>query len=264
LRVIDLQEIDRCGRQGLLSDHGYERGPKTSKGQLRDAGLVTDRDRQSLERLLDAMDDHYDQRISDEQFVLQAVSARSSLGSAAIGDPDMAPAVRALEDFVKAARGGPLPLNLYGALRRELANLPPPPGWRAYGPWRTFSLRVLQSSWGIAIDLRARSAHCDAFPPDATLASGKVALAVADVDLGAQDIGQLLRGLTLMAPAIQRARPNANVLVELGAVTFTPTDYQPEGLAVAIISWSAEEFQVNQVDWDLAYDKTTNRYALRL
>lgn len=210
------------------------------------------------------MDDHYDQRISDEQFVLQAVSARSSLGSAAIGDPDMAPAVRALEDFVEAARGGPLPLNLYGALRRELANLPPPPGWRAYGPWRTFSLRVLQSSWGIAIDLRARSAHCDAFPPDATLASGKVALAVADVDLGAQDIGQLLRGLTLMAPAIQRARPNANVLVELGAVTFTPTDYQPEGLVVAIIGWSAEEFQVNQVDWDLAYDKTTNRYALRL
>jgi hypothetical protein len=75
------------------------------------------------------MDDHFDRRISDEQFVLQAVSVRDSLAPAAIGDPSTAPAVRALDDFLKAARGGPLPLDLYGALRRGLANLPPP-GWR--------------------------------------------------------------------------------------------------------------------------------------
>ena len=133
-----------------------------------------------------------------------------------------------------------------------------------YGPWRTFSLRVLRASWGIAVDLRARSAHTDAFPPDALLASGKVALAFSNVSLAPEDISQLLRGLTLMAPAIERARPGASVLIELGTVTFTPTDYQPEGLAAAIIGWSAEEFQVDQVDWDLVYDKTANRYNLRL
>lgn len=54
------------------------------------------------------------------------------------------------------------------------------------------------------------------------------------------------------------------MLIELGAVTFVPTDYQPEGLAAAIIGWSAEEFGVDQVSWDLRYDKTTNRYILWL
>lgn len=168
---------------------------------------MIDGDLLSLGHLLDAMDDHYDQRISDEQFVLQAASTRDSLDPAAREDPDLAMAVRALDDFMNATRDAALPLDLYGALRLALADLPPPPGWRAYGPWRTFSLRVLRASWGITIDLRARSAHCGAFPPDAIPASDKVALAVGDVELGSEDIDQLLRGLTLMAPAIPASTP---------------------------------------------------------
>lgn len=226
---------------------------------------MTYRDLLSLGQLLEAMDDHYDQRISDEQFVRQADSTLASLDPDAREDPDLAAAVRAFDDFVGAARQAPLPLDLYGALRFAVARLPPPPGWRAYGPWRTFSLRVLQASWGIAIDLRARSAHCGTFPPEAIHVSDALALVAAgEVRLDAEGVGQVLRGLALMAPAIQRARPDAHVLIELGAVTFVPTDYQPEGLAVAIIGWAAEEFGIDQVSWDLRYDKTINRYILRI
>jgi hypothetical protein len=110
----------------------------------------------------------------------------------------------------------------------------------------------------------AAVACCAAFPPDAVPASDTVALAAGGAGLGTEDICQILRGLALMALAIQRARPDAHVLIELGAVTFVPTDYQPEGLAAAIIGWSAEEFGVAQVNWDLRYDKTTNRYILSL
>jgi hypothetical protein len=67
-----------------------------------------------------------------------------------------------------------------------------------------------------------------------------------------------------MAPAIERERPNANVLIELGAVTFAETDYQPEGMTAAIIGWSAEAFRVDQVDWELRYDRALNRYTLRV
>jgi hypothetical protein len=86
---------------------------------------VIDHDLLSLGCLLEAMDDHYDQRISDEQLVLQAVSTRGCLDPAAREDPDLARAVRALEDFVNAAGDAMLPLDLYGALRLALADLPP-------------------------------------------------------------------------------------------------------------------------------------------
>jgi hypothetical protein len=43
----------------------------SNRGPPRDADLVINRDLLSLERLLDARDDRYDQRISDEKFVLQ-------------------------------------------------------------------------------------------------------------------------------------------------------------------------------------------------
>jgi CDGSH-type Zn-finger protein len=89
---------------------------------------VIDRDLQSLLRILDLMDDHFDRRVSDEQFVLQAVATLESLDPVARDDPDLAAAVHALEGFVNAARGAPLPLDLYGALRFALADLPEPPG----------------------------------------------------------------------------------------------------------------------------------------
>ncbi len=223
---------------------------------------MTNHDLLALGRLLDAMDDEYDGRISGEQLVEKAASTLASLDPAAALDSDLARAVRALKAFIDAAREAPSPLDLYGELRLALADLPPPPGWRAFGPWRTFSLRVLQASWGIAIDLQARSGHCGEFPPGSLQVADRVALAVGDVELGEQDTDQLVRGLALMAPAIQRRRPNAQVLVELGAVTFTLTDYQPEGLAAAMIGWAAEEFRVEQVAWELRYDGNINRYVL--
>lgn len=74
-------------------------------------------------RLLDAMDDHYDQRISDQEFIRLAASTRNSLESPAEYAPDIAVAVRALENFLSAATGGRLPLDLYGDLRLALADL---------------------------------------------------------------------------------------------------------------------------------------------
>lgn len=66
----------------------------------------------SLLRLLDAMDDHYDRKISDDEFMRMAASTRDSLAPSAGRDPDLAASVRALEDFLSGARTGPLPLGL--------------------------------------------------------------------------------------------------------------------------------------------------------
>jgi hypothetical protein len=76
-----------------------------------------------LLRLLDAMDDHFDQEISDHEFLRQAASARDSLNPSPADDPRLVAEVRALKDFLSAARSDPLPAGPYGNLRLALAEL---------------------------------------------------------------------------------------------------------------------------------------------
>jgi hypothetical protein len=130
--------------------------------------------------------------------------------------------------------------------------------------WRTFALRVLQASWGIAIDLRARAVFDDVLPPESLLVGNRVALDLTDVQLGAEEVEQLQRGLRLMTPAIELAHPDGKILIKIGEVGFTPTDYQPEGLAAAMIGWASEEFQLDPVPWDFKFDASTNRYVFRI
>jgi hypothetical protein len=88
---------------------------------------VSDQNRRSLLRLLDAMDDHFDSRISDEEFLRLAASARDSLNPSAMHDPGLAVSVRALEDFLSAAEGDALPVEPHADLRLALADLEEPP-----------------------------------------------------------------------------------------------------------------------------------------
>jgi hypothetical protein len=94
--------------------------------RTRDTRDVSDQDRRSLVRLLDAMDDHFDRRISDQDFLRLAASTRDSLSKSAVDDPGLAVSVRALEDFLSAASDDPLPVDLYGNLRFALAELEEP------------------------------------------------------------------------------------------------------------------------------------------
>ena len=87
---------------------------------------MSQQDRRSLGRLLDAMDDHFDRRISDQEFLRLAASTRDSLSPPAGHEPGMAAAVRALENLLRTASGDPLPAELYGNLRHALAELEEP------------------------------------------------------------------------------------------------------------------------------------------
>jgi hypothetical protein len=84
---------------------------------------VSEQGLRTLLRLLDAMDDHFDQKISDHEFLTQAASARDILKPSPVDDPLLVTAARALEDFLTAARGDPLPAEPYGNLRSALAEL---------------------------------------------------------------------------------------------------------------------------------------------
>jgi hypothetical protein len=88
---------------------------------------VSHENRRSLLWLLDAMDDHFDSRITDQQFLHLAASARDSLDPSAAYDPGLAVSVRALDNFLSAAGGDALPVEPYEHLRLALADLQEPP-----------------------------------------------------------------------------------------------------------------------------------------
>jgi hypothetical protein len=130
--------------------------------------------------------------------------------------------------------------------------------------WRTFPLRILKASWGIAIDLQARAVLAESPPHDLPSVSPRVWLDVSGVRLPDTDIKQLVRGLTVMAPAIENKNQDAYVIIEVGRVSYTPTDYQPEGMAAAMIGWVAEEFGLDSPVIDIHFDKNANRYVFSI
>jgi hypothetical protein len=68
------------------------------------------------------MDDHFDQKISDREFLHLAASARDSLTLSAVHDPALATAVRALY-ALSTVKDDPFPAEPYGNLRLALADL---------------------------------------------------------------------------------------------------------------------------------------------
>jgi hypothetical protein len=84
---------------------------------------VSGQDLRTLLRLLDAMDDHFDRRTTDQEFLRLAASARAALTPPAAHDPALSAAVRALDALLHAPKAGPLPAEQYGNLRHALADL---------------------------------------------------------------------------------------------------------------------------------------------
>ena len=84
---------------------------------------MSDRDLRTLLQLLDTMDDHFDQKISDQEFLHLAISARESLRPSAAHDPALATAIRALYVLLSTVKDDPLLAEPYGNLRLALADL---------------------------------------------------------------------------------------------------------------------------------------------
>lgn len=83
-------------------------------------------DHRAFLRLLDAMDDHFDRRISDREFLNMAAHTRDSLNPSAAHDPELAAAVRSLEELLSAEKEDALPTEAYDNLRFALAELEVP------------------------------------------------------------------------------------------------------------------------------------------
>jgi hypothetical protein len=128
---------------------------------------------------------------------------------------------------------------------------------------RTFALRLLKSTWGIAIDLQAQAQFLLEAPSGLILAGERTWLDASKIKLAEQDITQLASGLSLASPMIERQHASGHVVVEVLQVDYTPTDYQPEGMAAAMLGWAAEEFELDLPQVEVDFDKEANRYVFR-
>jgi hypothetical protein len=88
-------------------------------------------------------------------------------------------------------------------------------------------------------------------------------LDVSRVQIGAADIAQLAFGLGLASPGIESHVATGHVVVEVQQVDYTPTDYQAEGMAAAMLGWAQEEFDLDPQDVDVDFDRDANRYVFR-
>ena len=108
----------------------------------------------------------------------------------------------------------------------------------------SYTYRLLKdASWGIVITLGGDLLPGAILPPHALKISEAVWL---DIDVGwrpsEEEAGFLKLGVNLVADEIERTcEGKLPIVVRVTGLQYTPSDYQPEGLAAAIAEWIAQQ-----------------------
>ncbi len=84
---------------------------------------------------------------------------------------------------------------------------------------------------------------------------------VSRVNIGEADAAQLAFGLALASSRIERHLAAGHVVVDVRQVDYTPTDYQVEGMAAAMLGWAQEEFDLEPQGVGVDFDRERNRYV---
>ncbi|WP_431518821.1 hypothetical protein, partial [Streptomyces sp.] len=140
---------------------------------------------------------------------------------------------------------------------------------------RTTAYRVLGPAWGIAIDLTAESTPAMKPPPDSERITGRLWLDTTPVlnhphadrsglRLALDEASWLRQGLCSVAEAVEAAlRSGHHTVVTVHRVLFSEADFQPEGLAGAVIAWAQEEFGIPAPPVNVTFDHRSNRFIYR-
>ncbi|MFI7322564.1 hypothetical protein [Streptomyces venezuelae] len=137
---------------------------------------------------------------------------------------------------------------------------------------RTTRYRLLKGAWGIAVDLTAEARLSPAPPPSAHPVTPHVhldpspALTHPPTDhtgwrITPEEAEWLHHGLALAAPAVEARHAPRHTTITVHRVLFPHTDYQPEGLAAAMLRWTETQFDLPPHPVDARFDREANRYV---
>jgi hypothetical protein len=126
----------------------------------------------------------------------------------------------------------------------------------------SFHYLVGQTTWGIAIFLTAEARYFAGNPGSAREAASDIWLVVEDPQLTPDEHEFLLVGLRLVSKNIrQHSSIKLPVAVHVLSIEFSLCDYQPEGLAGAMVGWASQEFGFPELEIPVDFDRSGNRYV---
>ena len=125
---------------------------------------------------------------------------------------------------------------------------------------RTHRFRIIESTWGVAIDL---TAHLVSGQPKLESDKQLPNLVFARQDIDDAVRNQAQRGLDSVASTFPKAAAilQNNTLV-VDDICYNPCDFQAEGIACATAEWICLELGLFPVPLKLRFDKCTKQYVL--
>lgn len=127
----------------------------------------------------------------------------------------------------------------------------------------TYVYRLLKSSWGILISITAQADFKAELTgqivspgiPVGLVFSGRAA------NIPRPDKEEIARGLGLIAREISLKVNDGPVIVNVSDVSYMESDFQLEGLSVAICRWAERELGLDYHDIVETFDRASNRYS---
>ena len=117
--------------------------------------------------------------------------------------------------------------------------------------------RVFKASWGLAVDISGYVVRAGEFGGETEPLPHGASIAVLEPDLRDEELGHLLRGARLSAPALAAGAPRTLVVT---SVAFNICDFQPEALFPAVVGLVEELLGAEVASIPVRFDSHANRY----
>ena len=127
-----------------------------------------------------------------------------------------------------------------------------------------YRYRMIQTSWGVAVDLTGRLAAVDS--PESSVLTLKHGFSVAGVPgwLTDEERDFLRKGFDIAGPTLLAGSSfGARSLLVIEELWFNPCDFQPEGLTCAAIGLVEALTGEKILEVPVSFDAATNRYEFR-
>ncbi len=123
----------------------------------------------------------------------------------------------------------------------------------------TYKYRVCFSSWGIAIDIEAKKAFRSDSLPSYNIINDYLYVEKSLSWLSDTERYFLSKSTDLIEGSISECL-NSDHIVLIQNIEFNFTDYQEEGLAMALAGWFGSYFNVGIKDIEIKFNKELNKY----
>ncbi len=125
----------------------------------------------------------------------------------------------------------------------------------------TYVYRLIKSSWGIRISITARVEQRVSMGGVRVSPGEELWLEFPDAStLTEIEKAEVVRGLRFVSREIAEKTGSKDRVVVIESISYVESDFQLEGLAVAMLRWAEVQFELQVHEIDVAFDRESNGY----